>query len=157
MLQKINKAVEEVLKTAGFLPAVITAKQANIANASSCVSSNGNYYFLYNPEWFAKLNENSTDTEDWVIRYIVAHAVAHINLAHDLKAFGSNEKIELEADEYAGEILAKMGATLEQAQAALRSPLMKSNGSLTHPSTEKQLEAAEKGWKKGRNAIKQRN
>lgn len=154
---KISNALEEVIKTAGFLPDIVKAKQADIGNSSFCASSDGNYYFFYEPEWFAKLNKYSAANEDWMIRFIVADVISHINLAHHLKYLGSTPENELKANEYAGELLARMGATLEQTLTALRSPLMKSNGSYTHPSTEERLKATEKGWIKGRNAIKQRN
>ncbi len=148
---EVEKAVEEVLKFAGYLPKTIKAQPAQVSNTTICWSKEGEIYFLYNRGWVFRINgDSSNQTRKWINSFLVAHQLAHINFAHILKSLGSNPQMELEAYEYAGEILAKMGATLEQAQLALSSPLMQSEGSVTHPPTKQGLEAVEKGWKWGR-------
>ena len=62
----------------------------------------------------------------------------------------NQRKQELEADEFAGFILGKLGATLEQTSSSIN--LMASNSDdtySTHPSKSKRLAAINKGHKKG--------
>ena len=60
--------------------------------------------------------------------------------------------MELEADETAGFILYKLGATLEESQRAMRSASVSIEGSYTHPPRAQRLEAIRKGWEKARGA-----
>jgi uncharacterized protein (TIGR02145 family) len=60
--------------------------------------------------------------------------------------------MELEADETAGFILFKLGATLEESQRAMRSTSVSIEGSYTHPPRSQRLEAIRKGWEKARGA-----
>ena len=61
---------------------------------------------------------------------------------------GSDPVIELQADEYAGETLAKMGACLSDAQAAFNSRIMQNQRGETHPPIAQRLAAVERGWRK---------
>jgi len=58
--------------------------------------------------------------------------------------------MELEADETAGFILYKLGATLEESQRAMKSESVSVEGSYTHPPRAQRLEAIRKGWEKAR-------
>jgi hypothetical protein len=87
-------------------------------------------YIAYRADWLLGLYNDTKNR--WAVYAIIAHEVGHYFLAHDRKAVGSNQTIELEADRYAGEVLAKMGVSLKDAQAAFRSSLMNSTDE-THP------------------------
>jgi hypothetical protein len=58
---------------------------------------------------------------------------------------GSKPAIELEADEFAGFVLRKMGATLNEAQAAM-SIISDERGSHTHPGRSLRLASIQTGW-----------
>lgn len=104
-------------------------------------------YIVYNGSWLEKIYDETKSP--WALYAIIAHEIGHYVKAHDRTALGSNPKIELEADEYAGETLAKMGACLSDAQAAFRSKLMGENQeSHTHPPISDRLIAVKKGWDK---------
>jgi hypothetical protein len=104
-------------------------------------------YIVYNAAWLKAIYDETNNL--WAVYAIIAHEIGHYVLAHDRKALGSNPKIELEADEYAGEILAKMRACLSDAQAAYRSRIMGSNqASHTHPPINQRLAAVKRGWEK---------
>lgn len=102
-------------------------------------------YIVYNADWIRVLYEQTNNA--WVIYGVMAHEMGHYALNHDRTAAESNPEIELLADEYAGEILRKMGASLEDAQAAFRSEIMRSR-SHTHPPVDERLEAVKAGWSK---------
>ena len=143
--ESAQSVTEEVLRAAGYLPKVITAKAAIVGNAAAC-RSYGDDYILYDSNWFKSLY---ADTEEkWADRAIFAHEIGHFERNHYRRGLGSTPELELEADEVAGELLARMGATLEQALAAFSSARMRSAGSHTHPATNQRLLAVEKGWRK---------
>lgn len=68
----------------------------------------------------------------------------HLN-GHTLSRQGSNHADELEADEFSGFVLRKMGASLEEAQAAMK-VLSDERSSATHPGRSYRLAAISKGW-----------
>jgi hypothetical protein len=104
-------------------------------------------YIAYNGDWVETLYAETNNP--WVLYAIIAHEIGHYVKAHDRTSLGSNPKIELEADEYAGEILAKMGACLQDAEAAYRSKIMgKNQASHTHPPINERLEAVKRGWER---------
>lgn len=104
-------------------------------------------YIVYNAAWVKAIYEETNNI--WVLYAIMAHEVGHYVKGHDRTELGSNPRVELEADEYAGEVLAKMGASLDDAQAAFKSVRMRSQGH-THPPIDQRLSAVKKGWNLGK-------
>ncbi|MGB1308600.1 MAG: hypothetical protein ACPG6B_06800, partial [Oceanihabitans sp.] len=103
-------------------------------------------YILYDQDFFTKVSA-STGT-DWGNTSILAHEVGHHLNGHTLKSGGSNHKIELQADEFSGFVLARMNCSLEDAQSAI-SNLLPDKASSTHPAKKDRLKAIEKGWNRG--------
>jgi hypothetical protein len=103
-------------------------------------------YILYDQDFFSKVSA-STGT-DWGNTSILAHEVGHHLNGHTLKSGGSNHKIELQADEFSGFVLARMKCSLEDAQSAV-SNLLPEEASSTHPAKKDRLNAIEKGWNRG--------
>lgn len=103
-------------------------------------------YIAYNATWLTTLY-NETNNQ-WALYAVIAHETGHYALSHDRTSLGSDPAIELEADEYAGEVLAKMGASLSNAQTAYRSRIMDAREDHTHPPIAERLAAVERGWKK---------
>ena len=88
-------------------------REAKVPNAMA-VLSNGKRFVLYNPDFIEKLTK-FTGTE-WAAVSVLAHEIGH-----HLNTHTSNGKLipmssELEADEFSGYVLRKMGASLEDAQ-----------------------------------------
>lgn len=102
-------------------------------------------YIVYNAEWVRELYRETNNL--WVLYAVMAHEAGHYVLGHQHTTLGSNPRIELEADEYAGEVLAKMGASLDNAQAAFKSEKM-GPPSHTHPPINQRLDAVKAGWSK---------
>lgn len=121
-------------------------REANVPNAGA-VFYNKKRYILYNPN-FIKQIDQATGT-DWAAVSILAHEIGHHVKGHVFaNNGGSSHENELEADEFSGLVLKKMGATLEEAQIAMK--LISSNrASSTHPGKSDRLEAIAKGWNAG--------
>lgn len=100
-------------------------------------------FILYNPAFIEQINEITRSK--WATATLLAHEVGHHLNGHTLKKRGSHKKIELEADEFAGFILKKMGATLQEAQEVMKY-IASATDSKTHPNRNARMLAIEKGW-----------
>lgn len=115
---------------------------SNVPNAAA-ITRSGERYLLYNQEFMSTATQK-THTY-WAAISIMAHEIGHHLQGHTLDGSGSRPEKEIEADEYSGFILQKMGASLEEAQAVIN--IFGSNeGSTTHPPKESRLRAIRAGW-----------
>lgn len=133
--------IGEIIDVVG-LKARFEVRTANIENAAAVIY-NGKRYILYNESFLAAIN-NAVHT-DWAGVSILAHEIGHHLNGHTLSRQGSNHADELEADEFSGFVLRKMGASLEEAQAAMQ-VLSDERSSATHPGRSYRLAAISKGW-----------
>lgn len=97
---------------------------------------------IYDPAFLLDI-ERQTDAYGSLS--IMAHEVAHHLLGHTV--FNSDREAELDADYFSGFILRRLGADLDQAQAAMRI-LGSDTGSASHPSKRRRLEFIAMGWRK---------
>ena len=134
--------VQEIINVIGLKPR-FELRAANIDNAAAVVY-NGKRYILYNERFLAEIN-NAVHT-DWAGVSIIAHEIGHHLNGHTLSRRGSNPYDELEADEFSGFVLRKMGASLADAQAAINL-LSEERTSSTHPGRNYRLDAISKGWR----------
>ncbi|MEM9848266.1 MAG: hypothetical protein AAF847_10280, partial [Bacteroidota bacterium] len=116
---------------------------AKVPNAAAVVYGDQRYIY-YNPKFINNVTD-ATNT-NWASISIVAHEIGHHLNGHTLKAGGSQRHMEIEADEFSGFVLRKMGSTLDEAQIAMRR-LASARGSSTHPGRDERLSAIEKGWR----------
>jgi len=97
------------------------------------------------------------NSNSWSKLSILAHEVAHQINGHTLEASKSlyeSRQLELEADEYSGFVMYKLGASLSEAQEAIRVyGSDKDDTYSTHPSRDKRLKAIEKGYNKARSQV----
>lgn len=133
--------IDEIIEVVGLKPR-FELRAANIENAAAVVY-NGKRYILYNEQFLNSIN-NAVRT-DWAGVSILAHEIGHHLNGHTLSRTGSNPADELEADEFSGFVLRKMGASLEDAQAAIKL-LSEERTSSTHPGRSYRLAAISKGW-----------
>lgn len=133
--------MNDVVKVVGLVPNFVV-QAANVPNAAAWINESRRY-ILYNPSFIQSVRA-STRT-DWAAISILAHEIGHHLNGHTLTQEGSRPKTELEADEFSGFALRKMGATLEESQAAMRL-LASAQGSATHPPRNQRLSAIERGW-----------
>ena len=157
---EIEDIVRTILLVAG-LPqnfTIIESTETSFAAASTEYDENGEVYrlILFNPYNLARIQEETGS--QWSITSILAHEIGHHLIGHVLDGKGSRPTKELEADKYSGNILAKMGATLEEALLALK--LVNSKGSATHPHSRLRISSVTQGWNDGsaykgtRNSVK---
>lgn len=134
--------ITEIIDVVGLKPR-FEVREANVDNAAAVIY-NGQRYILYNRQFVSAVN-NAVKT-DWAAVSILAHEIGHHLNGHTLSRGGSNPQDELEADEFSGFVLKKMGASLADAQAAI-SLLSEERASDTHPGRSTRLASISKGWR----------
>lgn len=135
--QIIQNILSAVGRSANF-----EIRQANIENAAA-VAYGGKRYVLYNPNFINALDRRTGN--QWASISVLAHEVGHHLLGHTVSGQGSQPATELEADEFSGYALRKMGASLNDAEATMKL-IATENASSTHPGKASRLSAIEKGW-----------
>jgi hypothetical protein len=139
-----NKRVAAIVDEVG-LEKNFSVLAANVDNASALVKGS-HRYILYNPQFMQTVR--NTAGFDWTSYSILAHEIGHHLNGHTIQAGGSRPEIELEADEFSGFVLRRMGASLTEAQAAMKI-IATPHGSSTHPGKTARLAAIKRGWEKG--------
>ena len=135
-----------------------TLQSCDEINNALAITYNGNRYILYDKKFMQLIAKYSNN---WSSMFILAHEVGHHINGHtrdaaltELLNETSLEKQrleELEADKFAGFVLAKLGANLKQSLSAIN--LISPNGDdrySTHPNKEKRIEAVRVGYKNGK-------
>ncbi|RYU77203.1 M48 family metalloprotease [Hymenobacter persicinus] len=141
--------LREITDVVGLKPRFDLRATTAVQNAAAVVYS-GHRYLLYNPQFVAAVNR--AGRTDWAGISILAHEMGHHLNGHTLLAGGSKPADELEADEFSGFVLRKMGASLAEAQAAMA--LVSDDApSPTHPGRADRLTAISTGWQQSNNQI----
>ena len=136
-----QQIIQNILDAVG-LSANFEIRQANVQNAAA-VAYGGKRYVLYNPNFINALDRRTGN--QWASISVLAHEVGHHLKGHTVSGQGSQPATELEADEFSGYALRKMGASLEDAQATMKL-IANQTGSSTHPGRSSRLSAIENGW-----------
>ena len=142
-ISDVREMLQEIIDITG-LQTDFELKEADVLNIEASVSHRKRYIF-YNPTYITTLN-NLTKNK-WAVMTLLAHEVGHHLNGHTIHRGGSTPVLELEADEFAGFILYKLGATLKQSQNVIYY-IATEKASRTHPSKNSRLSAIEKGWNK---------
>ena len=130
-----------ILKVAGKKANFLVA-EARVPNAMA-VLTNGKRYILYNPGFIERLTK-VTGTP-WAGISVLAHEIGHHLKTHIQNGKTVPMATELDADEFSGYVLRKMGATLEEAQAAMKT-LASERATRTHPARDDRLTSIAEGW-----------
>ena len=153
---KADNALDKILSVIGASKRFVLQPCDNINNAVA-TSYKGIRYILYDRDFMDSLDSG----DNWSNLFILAHEVGHHINGHSLdiilyandivdpKSLEEKRNQELEADEFAGFILGKLGATLEQTSSSIK--LISSNKDdtySTHPSKSKRLASIETGFNK---------
>jgi hypothetical protein len=136
-----EKVVRDIMSVIGLRPN-FELRAANVPNAAAVIIKNKRY-ILYNPTFMNDINTASGTY--WASISILAHEIGHHLNGHTLDQVGSRPATELEADEFSGFVLRKMGASLADAQAAM-SLIASMKGSHTHPPKQNRLASIATGW-----------
>lgn len=139
--QDAAAAVKEVTDIVG-LPLDVEIKAANVP-AVVAVYEGDRRLLLYDTYFLQQLL--SDDGRNWAAWGILAHEIAHHVLHPALDLTRERPLAEIEADRLAGSVLYKLGATLMQAQEAIRAAV----GAAEHrgyPAPSLRLAAVTEGW-----------
>ena len=142
-ISSVNYAVRlaaEILDAAG-LQANFQVAEAEVPNAMAVVHQ-GRRYVLYNPDFIDILTQATGNR--WAAVSVLAHEIGH-----HLYPTSSGRLLatELESDLFSGYVLQKMGATLEDAQAAMK-VLGTPHATATHPAAADRLNSIATGWRR---------
>ncbi len=118
---------------------------AETANAEAQLGEDGQRYIFYNSTFMRELGTKTR--QFWSQVFVIAHEVGH-HIAGHLDFAGQNHRVELEADRYAGFILGRMGATHEEAIAAVDG-IGAGAASATHPPRDQRIQIVSLGWNDG--------
>lgn len=144
-----RKIIHAIVGSVGLKPN-FEIRQAKISNAAA-VNYKGKRYILYDAK-FMKRIQNATQT-DWAAVSILAHEIGHHLNGHTMSGNGHDKPaLELEADEFSGFVLRQMGASLADAQKAMK-VMSREKGSASHPGRKARIAAIEKGYISANNRI----
>ena len=132
-------------------PEPVWVFRADVA-AANAVFDGDERAIIYNPAFLDEAQ--SLAGTRWAAASIIAHEFGHHFYGHaDLGAgrmpSGVRRTRELEADYFSGFALARLGASLEEAESAQRA-LFDAHSSPTHPDSARRLRAISLGWKDAR-------
>jgi|GEM_PF-1149455 len=136
-----QQMLEEIISVTG-LHDDFELKEADVLNIQASISHQKRY-ILYNAAYIDWLNKLTRDK--WATMALLAHEVGHHLNGHTIRKGGSSPAVELEADEFAGFILQKLGATLEQSQEVMKY-IAGLKASETHPGRMARMLAIQNGW-----------
>ena len=153
---KADNALDRILSVIGASKRFVLQPCDNINNAVA-TSYKGIRYILYDRDFMDSLDSG----DNWSNLFILAHEVGHHINGHSLdlvlyaaevvepESLANQRKQELEADEFAGFVLAKLGGPISAANQTISSISTNSDDSYsTHPSRDKRLKAVSKGYYK---------
>lgn len=152
-----DNALDRILSVVGLSKNFVLSPCSDINNAVA-VSYKGVRYILYDPEFMSMLSSN---TSNWTNLFILAHEVGHHVNGHsldlvlyagdivDAPELEKKRKQELEADEFAGFVLAKLGASLAQTTSSVSRLSNEDDTYSTHPKRDKRVVSIQKGWNSG--------
>lgn len=117
-------------------------EQNGINNAYATIIRNQRY-IVYDNNFLERL-DGYAGTK-WASISVLAHEMGHHYYNHMFGVTGSTPPKELEADFFSGYMMAKMGAGLEEAKAAM-SKIASPSASSSHPAKSDRLNAITRGW-----------
>ena len=154
-----DNALDRILRVTGMSKRFVLYPCSNIDNCLA-TSYKGIRYILYDKYFMQEIANN---TGSWSKISILAHEVGHHVNGHsiDLLSIASGQidapslkesrQMEIEADEYSGFVMQKLGASLSQAQAAMNKYASTGDDSYSsHPSKYKRLSAIERGYNRAK-------
>jgi ribosomal protein S19 len=139
-----EKVVQDIMSVIGLRANFELRASSDIPTAAAVIKK-GSRYILYNPKFMS--NIVSATGNKWTAVSIMAHEIGHHLNGHTLDSETSKPATELEADEFSGFVLQRMGASLPDAQAAMAA-IASLKGSHTHPPKNQRLTAIASGWGK---------
>ena len=144
-----DEALDKILAVVGAAKRFMLVPCDNTNNAFAYTSpETGLRYIIYDEEFMNSLSSN--EDRYWINMFILAHEVGHhINghtLSGDLSQYESRLE-ELEADVFAGFVVAKLGADIDVIKNAFNEISFDGDDTYsTHPNKTRRMEAVRKGF-----------
>jgi len=143
--------VASLLEPVGLPQNFKVSECRDIRNAVA-TTYDGERYIIFDPDFVTGFTSEVGDGL-WLKRSILAHEIGHHLCGHTLKnakTLAHQRDMELEADEFAGFILGRLGATEREALLAVnRYGKIGNDINSTHPSKTRRQSAVLKGYQKG--------
>lgn len=117
-------------------------EQNGINNAYATIIRNRRY-IIYDNDFLENLDAHARTK--WASISVLAHEMGHHYRNHVIDRQGSTPPKELEADYFSGYVMAKLGATANEAVAAMEK-IASARGSSTHPAKAQRLRSITQGW-----------
>jgi hypothetical protein len=121
-------------------------EQNGIQNAYATILS-GQRFIVYDNSFLEDIDAYAKTK--WASMSIMAHEMGHHYYNHVVSSSGSTVPKEIEADAFSGYVMEKMGATLQQALAAMTA-IGTDQQTITHPAKADRLVAITRGWNSAR-------
>lgn len=140
-------ATKKILSVLGLAPNFVMVPCPNIDNCAAVTLNDGFRYIVYDQDFMQQIS--NTASNDWTSISILAHEIGHHLQGHTLRRTDNEEsrKMELEADRFSGFVLQKLGATLNDSQAAMNAlGHPEDDRYSSHPAKWKRLNAIKEGW-----------
>ncbi len=142
--EEAHVVVKRILDAVGLHSNFEITESLNTSVAVAFLDDDGERWIGYNPVFMKEAAEN-----DWTKIAILAHEIGHhLNFHLPVRPGADRHELELQADHFAGLALALLGATLEQAQSAVRDHT-DSAATAEHPAANDRLQAIALGWRTG--------
>ena len=146
-----EKALDKILNVIGATRRFVL-QACNSINNAYAITYKGIRYIMYDP----KFMQTISNSNDWVNTFILAHEVGHHINGHtvdvliggvvDPLPLSQRRTQELEADQFAGFILGRLGADLNDALLSVASLSDEDDSYSTHPNKSKRIAAITKGF-----------
>ncbi len=120
-----------------------TVQEQNGINNAYATIMNNKRYIIYDNDFLENL-DGAANTK-WASISVLAHEMGHHYRNHLVDRRGSTPPKEIEADYFSGYVMARLGATREEAiqgMAVIASP----RASASHPAKHDRLDAISRGW-----------
>lgn len=151
-----DKALTRIINASGLAKNFALISCDNINNALA-VSYKGERFIIYDKKFMSLI---SSKTNDWSNLTILAHEVGHHLNGHSIdlsmakivepKSLAEKRRQELEADEFAGFVMAKLGAPLNSVISSISLITTDEDDTYsTHPKRSKRLASLKSGYYKG--------
>ena len=149
-----NNALDKILKVNNLRGEFVLVPCDQISNVVA-MTYNGTRYILYDKEFMASLDDNTNITNLSILAHEIGHHVnghtkdiiAVMNGKSSPKSLVESREQELEADEFAGFTLSKLGVSIEQVNKVFqRISNDETDIYSTHPSLSKRLAAVKRGY-----------
>ena len=134
--------VRAILDSVNWKQNFTLQEQSGINNAYATIVNNRRF-IIYDNRFLTALDQYSNT--NWASISVLAHEIGHHYYSHLLSGPGSTPAKELEADYFSGYALAKIGASLGEATAAIQK-IAPSQGNASHPGRAARVSAIQKGW-----------